>query len=219
MDPGSRRRKLGVGIQVFDELLGPFLYLACLGVQAAVQVHTTEWVVLAEHKAYAAVTVFSVRLYGFGVAGPGLGVRAAGFLASKRGVRDLGRLAVALLDVPAQPLSEISYVLRLCYHVYESSRSGEDAKPSPLPTSLKTGCPRNSHRHCWRCQAWKPCSCLLAAQDRWSRTPPCSGSQSGSARPEPQTACHRDSSGRRRAVCESPGPGMPRICSRLWSPA
>src|SRR5215211_5124351 len=98
MDPGSRRRKLGVGIQVFDELLGPFLYLACLGVQAAIQVHTTERLVLAEHEAYAVVTVLSVRLYGFGVAGPGLRVRAAGLLTRERGVRDLARLAVALLD-------------------------------------------------------------------------------------------------------------------------
>src|SRR5215217_5533957 len=96
---------LGVGVQLLYDLPGPALYLACLGVQAAVQVHAAERVVLAEHEAYATVTVLSVRLYGFGVASPGLWVRGAGFLASERGVRHFGWFAVAPLDAPAQPLS------------------------------------------------------------------------------------------------------------------
>jgi hypothetical protein len=85
--------------------LAHFLYLASLGVQAAVQVYTTERVVPAEYEAYAAVKVFSVSLYGFGVAGPGLRIRAAGFLARERAMGHFGWLAVALLVAPAQPLS------------------------------------------------------------------------------------------------------------------
>src|SRR5919107_4533330 len=56
---------LGVGVELLDYLLSPALYLACLGIQAAVQVHAAERVVLAEHDSYATVTVLSVRLYGF----------------------------------------------------------------------------------------------------------------------------------------------------------
>src|SRR5215207_5115228 len=108
---------LGVGVQLFYDLLSPALYLASVGVQAAVQVHAAERVVLAEHEAYASVTVLSVRLYGFGVAGPGLRVSGAGFLTSERGVRHFGGFAVAPLDAPAQPLSEVSYVACLYYHV------------------------------------------------------------------------------------------------------
>src|SRR5215208_3128464 len=96
---------LGVGVQLLYDLLSPALYLASLGVQAAVQVHAAERVVFAEHEAYASVTVFSVRLYGFRVAGPSLWVRAAGFLTSERGVRHFGWFAVAPLDAPAQPLT------------------------------------------------------------------------------------------------------------------
>src|SRR3712207_6588021 len=93
---------LCVGAQLLYDLLSPVLYLACLGVQAAVEVHAAERIVLAEHEAYATVTVLSVGLYGFGVAGPGLWVRGAGFLSLVRRLRHFGWFAVALLDAPAQ---------------------------------------------------------------------------------------------------------------------
>src|SRR5688572_20186215 len=71
------RANLGVGVQLLYDLLSPAVYLACLGVQATIQVHAAERIVLAEHKAYATVTVLSARLYSFGVAGPGLRVSGA----------------------------------------------------------------------------------------------------------------------------------------------
>src|SRR5215217_6334135 len=71
------------------------------------------------------------------VAGPGLWVRAVGTPSGERGVWDLGWLAVALLGAPAQPLSEVSYVLSICNHVGIFELSGEHSWCSPLRPFLE----------------------------------------------------------------------------------
>src|SRR5215217_6645922 len=117
MHAGPGRANLCIGVQLLDNLLGPSLYLSGLRVQAAVQVHAAEVVLWREDEPDTVIAVLSVSAYGLVVSGPGRRVRASSFLASERAVGHLGWLAVALLRAPAQPLSKVSHVLSVCYHV------------------------------------------------------------------------------------------------------
>src|SRR3569832_755071 len=109
MKASPGRTYLRVGVQLLNNFLSPPFYLPCFWVQATVKVHAAEVVLRGEDEAYAAVAMFCVSVDGFLIAGPGLRVGALGLLACEWGVRDLGRLAVAFLDAPTLPLSEVSY--------------------------------------------------------------------------------------------------------------
>src|SRR5215216_6565179 len=140
MDAGAGRAYLRVRVQFIYDLMSPVLDLSCLRVEAAIQVHTTQVVLWGEHEAYSLVAVLLAGSDGLLIVCPRLGVRATGPLSGGGGEGYLGEPAVALLGAPAQPLLQVSEVLGVCYHVYESSRCGErlrQAKPSPLPTPLE----------------------------------------------------------------------------------
>src|SRR5215207_25848 len=128
-------RNFRVGVELGDDVLRPRLYLAGLRIAAVVQVYADEIVLFGEHEADAVVATLFVRRYRLRVASPGVGVGAAGLVACKRGVRDLGQLAVSLFRAPTYPLPQISYVcLRVYYHVKVLKvRGGRKALPAVDP--------------------------------------------------------------------------------------
>src|SRR5215211_1644543 len=100
-----RRAYLSEGVEFLDHLPRPALYLSGLRVQTLIQVHAAQIVFGSEDKAYAFVAVILADAYGLLVARPSFRVCALSFLACARVIRYFRRLAIALLDAPAQPLS------------------------------------------------------------------------------------------------------------------
>src|SRR5918994_5444563 len=147
MGAGPGRAYLRIGVELLYNLPGPRLYLSGFRVEALIEVHAAEIILRCKHEPYPPVALFLTGSHSFLVSGPGLRDRTISPLACGGRVRNFCRLTVAFLGTPAKPLSKVSYVQSVCYHVDESSRFGEDTKPSPLPTSLKTASPRTCRLH------------------------------------------------------------------------
>src|SRR5215212_4785914 len=125
MNTRPRRAYFGVGVELLYNLPGPRFYLSGLRVQTLIQVHAAQVVFGSEHEAYPIVAVLLADAYGLLIVRPSLRVCALGLLARARVIRYFCRVAVALFEAPAQPLSKVSHVECVCYHVLESSRRGE----------------------------------------------------------------------------------------------
>src|SRR5215212_11446291 len=132
MDAGSRRRNLGVGVELVDNRPCPGFYLAAVRIKAVVQVYADKPVLFGEREADTIVATLFVSRHRLRIVSPCIGGCAAGPLTCERGVRDLGQLAVTLFRAPTHPLPQVSYVSLLVYeHVNESSRRGEEANALP----------------------------------------------------------------------------------------
>src|SRR5215207_9347882 len=108
------RADLRVGVELLDDRPGPRLYFLCQWIEATIEVYAAEVVLRSEHDAYPSVALFPTGSYSLLVACPGVRVRAAGPPTRYGGIRDLRRLAFALLRAPAHPLPQVPDVLRLC---------------------------------------------------------------------------------------------------------
>src|SRR5215213_2155725 len=145
MNAGPRGAYLGIGVELLDNRPGPRLYLTSHWIEATIQVYAAQIVLRREHEPDAVVAVRLADAYGLLVARPGFRVCALGFLTRARVIRYFRRLAVALLDAPAQPLSTVPYVECVCYHRYVPELGGEHRNAPRLARSLRTASPRN-HR-------------------------------------------------------------------------